>query len=819
MDNLVNGKPIYFIKNRQNVDIDGVQAGQVIVVNSSNVNVANLQISNTDTGIQMSYVDNSTIAHNSISDSAYGIGLRKSDNLTLEWNDVTNHYFTGIYGDQAYDVILSNNTISSNGRFGIELMANRLTMIDNTIASNGGREYGPWDGVRVWGGSQATFLRNKVSSNQGMGINLAFTDSATFKANEFTSDGIGIYMGWTDLYMNYEITTDNLVNGKPVYYYKDCSGLDIDGWQVGQLILAGCSDVMISNLSITDTDYGISLHRVDDVSVTSSNVSDNLDGIYVSYSDNVIITGTTVFNNSANGISIVESNSVTLKGNNISFNQYNGVYLSYSGFIDVKGNNISSNGEGSVNVHGSDNATSWGNMFFGNGIGFLMDFGRDNLVHSNLFMENAVQAVDNAGSLNRWNGTYNFGPGGNFWSDYSGPDQCKGPNQDDCTGWDGFGDVPFIIDGDSQDNYPLILPGAVPALDNWPPTVTITYPSDGQTLTSSPVTVTGTAYDEGVTEIVKVEVRANNGSWIVASGTEVWSAVVDLQAGQNRIEARSWESGERSSLIERVDIFYDPPGNDRPWASFTIMPETGEVNSNFTANASSSWDYEDPGTSLEVRWDTNNDGNWETTWSTSKVLVFSYTQPGTYTIQLEVRDTQGLTNSTAEAITVVPDGRPESPANITVGVGAECESLIVTWTPSISEDVASYKILRSEDGVLYQLIAEVDSSIQSYIDSNLEANKTYWYEVVAIDHGGNESGPTIGKPSETTEACSVQEESLPWLYISAALVLVILAVLVMLLLFLKRKRIPAEAPTEEDETQEDSESDDQTISASRDYSL
>ncbi|MCK4443507.1 MAG: fibronectin type III domain-containing protein, partial [Thermoplasmata archaeon] len=47
--------------------------------------------------------------------------------------------------------------------------------------------------------------------------------------------------------------------------------------------------------------------------------------------------------------------------------------------------------------------------------------------------------------------------GGNYWDDYAGTDQFFGPNQNE-SGPDDIGDLPYVIDTNSQDNYPLMSP-------------------------------------------------------------------------------------------------------------------------------------------------------------------------------------------------------------------------------------------------------------------------------------------------------------------------------------------------------------------------
>ena len=62
--------------------------------------------------------------------------------------------------------------------------------------------------------------------------------------------------------------------------------------------------------------------------------------------------------------------------------------------------------------------------------------------------------------------------------------------------------------------------------------------------------------------------------------------------------------------------------NTAPTASFTIAPISGTTTTTFTFDANSSSDNEDAMSVLQVRWDWENDGVWDTGYSTAKVSVF-----------------------------------------------------------------------------------------------------------------------------------------------------------------------------------------------------
>jgi peptide/nickel transport system substrate-binding protein len=107
------------------------------------------------------------------------------------------------------------------------------------------------------------------------------------------------------------------------------------------------------------------------------------------------------------------------------------------------------------------------------------------------------------------------------------------------------------------------------------------------------------------------------------------------------------------------DLVPNIPSNTPPTASFTVVPATGDTGTMFEFDASECSDPEDLPTDLEVRWDWNNDGMWDTAWSTSKMAMRMFATAGIYAVSLSVRDTGGLTdNATIEVVVtelVIPE--------------------------------------------------------------------------------------------------------------------------------------------------------------------
>lgn len=95
-----------------------------------------------------------------------------------------------------------------------------------------------------------------------------------------------------------------------------------------------------------------------------------------------------------------------------------------------------------------------------------------------------------------------------------------------------------------------------------------------------------------------------------------------------------------------------PSPNTAPVAAFTVSPASGTTQTNFLFDASSSCDNEDATSVLQVRWDWENDGEWDTDWSADKDVNHTFFQEGTYSVSLEVKDTQGLSDASSQNVQV-----------------------------------------------------------------------------------------------------------------------------------------------------------------------
>ncbi|MBU1627747.1 hypothetical protein KKB18_10300 [bacterium] len=89
-----------------------------------------------------------------------------------------------------------------------------------------------------------------------------------------------------------------------------------------------------------------------------------------------------------------------------------------------------------------------------------------------------------------------------------------------------------------------------------------------------------------------------------------------------------------------------------PKAVLKVNPEIGNLQILFTADASDSFDAQNPISVLQVRWDWENDGIWDTQYSISKVEYHNFKEPGLKTIKMEILDLDGFTGQDVKTIEV-----------------------------------------------------------------------------------------------------------------------------------------------------------------------
>jgi parallel beta-helix repeat protein len=271
------------------------------------------------------------------------------------------------------------------------------------------------------------------------------------------------------------VVSDNLVNGKPLFYLEGASDAVVS--DAGQVVLVQCNRIRVENLNLSNATVGVELWQTNNTEISENNITTNSQyGIYLYSSSNNSISGNNIANNdygiyleaspncnnsirrniitasNRDGILLHASLNNTISENIITASNRDGIRLvEHSNFTSISGNNITANNGYGILLSSSFNYSINGNNIANNGCGVRFSEPGNPIFHNN-FIDNTVQVQVrvSAATPDVWDDGYPSG--GNYWSDYNGTDA----NQD------GIGDTPYIIDANNVDHYPLMVQTVIP---------------------------------------------------------------------------------------------------------------------------------------------------------------------------------------------------------------------------------------------------------------------------------------------------------------------------------------------------------------------
>ena len=473
--NLVNGKPLYFYHNELNLrQANFTNAGQVVLIESNNTHLSDLNISNCSVGISMNLCRNNTLDNSNFSNSA--IDLRDCYNINLNNNIITGFDQQGIVINYGNGYNLTNNQMYNCG---LLIWGNvkdmYLNIIDTSNEVNGKPLYyfinkTGLDSSTFTDAGQLILVDCKESSIRDLVFSNCYTGILCYNCNNNEFSNITL-QGIARALIFENCSNNRILNCQ----IRDCStygimiylgelntikGCNISNCKYSGLNLDSNENKVTDNTFEANLRYGIIVNG-DYNNVTNNEISNNIEiGIRLENTGNMVINNT-ITQNQEYGMDVSGSHHLITQ-NNISNNKQDGIFLENANDNSIIKNDIIENEGNGIHI------SSWcdNNEIISNDIKFNYEFGiflhastNFNTICNNNFTGNLVNAEDN-GTINVWdNGTL-----GNYWDDYTGVDD------DD----DGIGDTPYTDIGGNvgaQDDFPI-----------WwdPPRISIISPIDNQ---------------------------------------------------------------------------------------------------------------------------------------------------------------------------------------------------------------------------------------------------------------------------------------------------------------------------------------------------
>jgi aerobic-type carbon monoxide dehydrogenase small subunit (CoxS/CutS family) len=314
--------------------------------------------------------------------------------------------------------------------------------------------------------------------------------------------------------------------------------------------------------------------------------------------------------------------------------------------------------------------------------------------------------------------------------------------------------------------------------DTTGPAVAITSHTNNQTVTSSPIKVSGTATDSGlgnngISSVTVNGVAATSGT-ATGSATANWSRSVTLSPGANTITVVGKDaSTAQNSTTVSITVNYTTPDTTGPAVAITSHTNNQTVTSSPITVAGTATDsgVGNNGISSVTVNGVAATGGTATGSATANWTRSVTLSPGANTIMVVGKDASTAQNSTTVSITInynPADATPPSPVtNLATGT-ANASSIVLSWTAPGDDGstgtAASYDIRYASTAITdvnwasaTQVTGEpaplAVGSIQNFTVSGLSCATTYFFALKTSDEVPNTS--TISNsPSQATAACA-----------------------------------------------------------------
>lgn len=205
------------------------------------------------TCILFNHVENGTINDNIIFNNDRGIYIESSKSNKISNNNVSVNFYGIMMCSSTEAISISNNQIINNiHAIHLELSTKNTISFNNISSDNNGT------GINL-DRSPLNMIINNTVSNTYPGLFLQSSLLTKIWGNDFQNAGIELSGGPSPTFQYYiqTITTNNTVNGKPVYYYLNNTALHIDNIQMGQLLLVGCKNATVHHINISNASTGL----------------------------------------------------------------------------------------------------------------------------------------------------------------------------------------------------------------------------------------------------------------------------------------------------------------------------------------------------------------------------------------------------------------------------------------------------------------------------------------------------------------------------------------------------------------------------------
>ncbi len=360
VSNTVNLLPVHYYYDVNNLTIQNLDAGQVIVAASENIIIANNTLQ-TAGNIHVAFSKEISLINNTVNDTHNGIIIQDSSTGQISDNDIrTNSTALTLIRSNSLSII--NNLVTSMDASALYLGYSNLNSLQfNVFNSTHSR------GMSLWNSDQNGFFEDEFNSINSLAVNISSSDGNILESVPIQS-GSGQYAvelrdSNLNTLANITITAQTAMPGN--YLLQDCSSnfitggtqatgtgamgsigirlemsdmntiseMNFENWDEG-VNLTNSNNNMFFNTTIRDNNAGVSLYRSNANKIFNNTFDDNSNGIHAG---NLSYSNLIHFNNFLNSTGKVETHAIDLRGNKWDI-PFGGNYWSDHSGVDVDAN-------------------------------------------------------------------------------------------------------------------------------------------------------------------------------------------------------------------------------------------------------------------------------------------------------------------------------------------------------------------------------------------------------------------------------------------------------------------------------------------------
>jgi parallel beta-helix repeat protein len=413
------------------------------------------------------------------------VTLNKSITLVGESRETTiidgNQTAYTIVGIREDDTAVINFTIRNSHHCGITVAENvdNVSIENNSILNCFGRP--SYQGVGIMFSGNNVSLTGNLVEDSYVGIGPVNCAKCLLRNNTMRGNlvNFGLEMvAITSDYYNYDIDSSNLVDGRPIYLWVNESNKQVPT-DAGFFAAIDCYNITLKGIYLANNAENPLFIRTNSSTIEDCVFKNSVYGAMLGWSNNNTISRTEISVEDQNAyVNLLLFESNNNKISDCSFNCYHGFGVSNahikivnSSYNTIIGNTIENGSSGLALVTSQYNFVTENEIIHNLYAGATIQESNNNTFYHNSFIDNGLHYLGeivtyrqvelrNDSQDNIWDN--DFPSGGNYWSDYNGTD----------VNGDGIGDIPYSIDADNQDNYPLMTPWLpTPPADSISPTI------------------------------------------------------------------------------------------------------------------------------------------------------------------------------------------------------------------------------------------------------------------------------------------------------------------------------------------------------------